>query len=187
MSKSTFGLALCAVGFLATATTAHAVVLDPGQSARLSFTATTATAPFDFADINLMFSAADPFGTNETLSYTTFDANNVQLVSSIFSSGSSVYTSGLFGQLTRNAIAPFNPATELTTNSFSVVVTAVSGSFDLTGATADFEHVIFTSGPSQFGVPGVFATAVPEPAAWAPMAAGLAGLGFVGRRRKRTA
>jgi hypothetical protein len=168
-------------------TGAHAVVLNVGDSAKINFAATTTMAPFDFVDFNLMFSAANPFGTNETLSYQTFNANNVLLTSATVSSGSSVYTSGLFGQLTENAITGFNPATELTTNSFYAVITDVSGSFDLTGATADFEHIIYTTGTSQLGVSGTFvASAVPEPSTWAMLLLGFAGIGLITYRRRST-
>ena len=101
-----------------------------------------------------------------------------------FPSGDSVFTSGLFGQLTQNAIPPFSLATALTTQSFSALVTATSGSFDLIGATADFEHIIETSGPNQLGVSGTFA-AVPEPSTWAMMLLGFAGLSFAGYRKAR--
>ena len=184
MIRRTTWLAALAAGCLTVSTAAHAVVLDPGDHASIVFASTTATAPFDFVTFSLMFSQANPFGPNETLSYSTFDAHNVPLTSATFSSGSSIYTSGLFGQLTRNAIVPFNLATALTTTSFTVVVTAVTGSFDLTGATADFEHIIVTSGINQLGVPGVFA---PEPSTWAVMLSGLTGLAFAARRRKQGA
>lgn len=185
MIRRTTWLASLVAGCLGISTAAHAVVLNAGDSARIVFTATTATAPFDFVLFNLMFSSTDPFGTNETLSYATFDSHNAPLTSDTFSSGPSIFTSGLFGQLTRNAIVPFNPATVLTTTSFSLNVTAVTGSFDLTGATADFEHVIFTSGVNQLGVPGTFATAVPEPSTWALMLLGLTGLTFAACRGRQ--
>lgn len=174
-------IAIC----LGIGTAAHAVVLNAGASARIVFTATTAPAPFDFVDFNLMFSPANPFGTNETLSYATFNSLNAPLTSDTFSSGSSIYTSGPAAQLTRNAIVPFNPVTALTTTSFSLIVTAVTGSFDLTGATADFEHIIFTSGANQLGVPGAFATAVPEPSTWSLMLLGLTGFTFAACRRRQ--
>ncbi len=187
MIRRTTWLAAFTAGFLSICAAAHAVVLNAGESARIVFAATTATAPFDFVDFNLMFSAANPFGPNETLSYSTFNSFDAPLTSDIFSSGSSIYTSGLFGQLTRNAIIPFNPATVLTTTSFSVDVTAVTGNFDLVGATADFEHIIYTSGINELGVPGVFASTVPEPSSWALMLSGFTVLAFAARRRKQSA
>jgi hypothetical protein len=99
-----------------------------------------------------------------------------------FSSGSSIYTSGLFGQLTQNAIKVFDPANVLTMTSLSVDVTAVQGSFDLIGATADFEHIIYTSGTNQLSVPGVFVSSVPEPATFALLGGGIAGLAASRRR-----
>ena len=71
-------LAVLAAGFLGIGTAAHAVVLDPGESATIVFTATTGTPPFDFVDFNLMFSSANPFGPNEKLSYATFNALNAR-------------------------------------------------------------------------------------------------------------
>jgi hypothetical protein len=188
VSKNVLNTLLFAASVLCVNTNAQAIVLNVGDTARFNFTATTAAAPFDFVDFHLMFSAANPFGTNETLSFQTFNANNVLLTSATVASGISVFTSGLFGQLTENAIVGFNPATELTTNSFSVVVKDVTGSFDLTGATADFEHIIFTSGTNSLGVVGTFAPAVPEPSTWAMMILGFAGISAMTyRRRKQTA
>jgi hypothetical protein len=177
MIKSVSAFAACLAACFVFSTASQAMVLNMGESARIDFTATTGTTPFDFVTFNLMFAAANPFGPNETLTYETFDGDNQTLLSTTaFSSGSSVYTSGLFGQLTRNAIVPFNLTTALTTQSFSVLVTASTGSFDLTGATADFEHIL-TSGQNQLGVEGAFAT-VPEPSPWAMMLVGFAGLAF---------
>ena len=177
---STLILVLASLGSV---TTADAVVLNVGQSATINFVSTTPNPPYDFVDFSLTFSSTNPFGPSEALSYSTFDSNNVLLTSASFPSGNSVFTSGLGGQLTQNAIMPFNPGTMLTTGSFSLIVTAVSGSFELTGATANFEHVIFSSGPSQLGVTGTFVVGVPEPATWAFMLLGFAGLGFVTRKR----
>lgn len=183
MTNLKMSIAVAALGLQFVAP-AHAVVLNMGDSAKIDFTPTTATAPFDFVVFNLMFSEANPFGPNEALSFSTTDGNGTTLVSpTSFPSGDSVYTSGLFGQLTQNAIQPFSLATALTTLSFSLVVTATSGSFDLIGATADFQHVL-TSGTNQFGVVGTFA-AVPEPSTWAMMALGFASLGFAGLSRSR--
>lgn len=149
----------------------QAVVLIPGESARIDFTATTGTTPFDFVTFSLNFSSSNPFGPNETLSYTSF------------SSGHSIYTSGLFGQLTRNAIVPISSS--LATNSFSVLVTAQTGSFELIAATADFEHIL-TSGTNQLGVAGTI-TAIPETSTWALMMLGFAGRGFGAHRTRRDA
>jgi hypothetical protein len=165
---------------------AHAVVLNVGDMARINFAATTGTPPYDFVTLGLDFSQTNPFGPNETLKFSTFDANNNPLVTTTVASGNAVYTSGLFGELTQNAIMPFSATTALKTNSFYATVTDISGSFDLIGAEANFEH-IFTSGTNQLGVQGTFASAVPEPSTWAMMILGFLGIGLLGYRRRNSA
>lgn len=180
-------LVLVAMGCASFSAAASAVVINQGESARITFTSTTGTPPFDYIPFHLMFSQANPFGTNETLSYATFDANNASLTSATVDSGSSVYTSGLFAQLTQYATVNFSSAKALTTPSFSLVVTAVAGSFDLTDATADFQHLL-TPGVNQFGVVGVFAIpAVPEPVSWAMMVGGFGLVGGAVRRARQRA
>lgn len=169
---------MLAGGLLAASSPANAVVLLQGQSATINFVGTTGTPPYDFVPVNLMFSSENPFGTNETLSFSTFDANNSPLTSGVISSGSSIFTSGLGGQLTFNGVVPFSAGTALTNNSLRAVITATTGSFDLTGATASFQH-IFTSGTNQNGIAGTFvaASGVPEPGTWLML---LLGFGIVG-------
>jgi hypothetical protein len=83
--------------------------------------------------------------------FSTFDGNNAPLTSGTIQTGPNVFTSGLFASLSQNAIVPFNPAPELTTSAFYALISPVVGSFDLISAQANFEHVIFTSGPSHWG------------------------------------
>ena len=170
-------------GFLLWGPSAQAVVLDVGQSAHLAFTATSAAGPYDFVTVQLNFATANPFGPSESLQFSTYDSNRNPLITTTIDSGNAIYTSGLFATLTTNAIVAFNPATELASNTFYATITDLGGSFDLTGAEANFEHVFYTTGTNQFGVPGAFVAAVPEPSTWAMMLLGFAGLGYVGRRQ----
>jgi hypothetical protein len=178
--------AILSFGGLSSIDAADAVPLAPGQSVTIDFTSTTATPPFDFVTLTLDFSSANPFGPNEQLKFSTFNANNAPLTSATISSGNSVYTSGLGGSLTENAIVVFNPATELTTTSFYAVVTDLTGSFDLTDAQANFEHVIYTTGTNQLGVEGAI-SATPLPAALPLFASGFGAIGLLSWRRKQKA
>jgi hypothetical protein len=163
--RSIAGAAFIAATLLGLGERVHAIM------AIINFASTTGTPPFDFVTMTLNFSQGNPFGPNETLSFSTFDNNGLPLLTSAtVQSGNSVFTSGPLGSLTQNAIVPFNVSTALTTNSFSAVVTSAIGSFDLISAQANFSHV-FTSGINQSGVEGTIA-AVPGPIA----GAGLPGL-----------
>jgi hypothetical protein len=62
---------------------------------------------------------------------------------------------------------------------------AVTVSFDLISAQANFQHV-FTTGTNQFGVEGTI-TPVPLPAALPLFASALGALGFAAWRKKRKA
>lgn len=180
IARTLAGAALCAAVSVGPA---EAALVSTGQSVRIDFLSTTGTPPFDFVTLGLSFSAGNPFGTNETLHLATFDGAGTALRSETVASGSSVFTSGFGATLTLNAINPFSLATALTTPDFYATVTAVSGSFDLVGAQANFQHV-FTAGVNEFAVPGTIG-AVPEPATWAMMLLGFAGLGIAQARRRR--
>ena len=176
--------AVSVAAFMGTAP-ADAITLTAGQSATITFTATTGTPPYDYVPLTLDFGTDNPFGTNETLKFSTFNANNTPLTSMTVSSGNSIYTSGING-LTENGISPFSLSTALTTQTFYAIVTDVTGSFDLTSAFAGFEHVIATTGTNQLSVEGSI-SATPIPAALPLFAGGLGALGLFGWRKKRKA
>lgn len=160
---------------------ASAVVLNVGDTARVNYAPGVfgaGTPPFAFISLGFNFSNANPFGPNETLSYSVFAPNNTLIGSGTASAGNSIYTSGLFAALTLSVF----PSSPLNSTTFYATVTDTSGSFDLIGGQADLYN--FAGGASEFGAVGTVVAAVPEPSTWAMLILGFAGVGFMAYRRK---
>jgi hypothetical protein len=154
--------------------TAHAIVLNVGETARVDYAPGSdgaGTPPFAFIKLGFNFSNADPFGPNESLSYQVYAQDGTPLGGGVASAGSSEYTSGLLGALTESVF----PSPALASTSFYATVTSTGGSFDLLGGQADLYN--FAGGASQFGSVGTVAAAVPEPSTWAMMLLGFTGVG----------
>ena len=169
------------LGTIGLSAPASAVTIIAGTTATINFQATTGMAPWDLVSFTPSFSQDNPFGVEETLTFQTFDANGTLLSQGSFNSGRSVFTSGIGAGPRLTAVNGFDAsnANRLTTSMFSAVIGASRGSFELTGATADFQSVL-AGGRTQNGVVGTFAApagAVPEPGTWAMM---LLGFGLVG-------
>ena len=78
-----------------------------------------------------------------------------------------------------SALAIFIPDTVSGGRSSGAAVQQYNGGF-ITGGYGGMDTNLFVTGPVEFGV----LTAVPEPATWALLLLGFAGIGFMGYRRK---
>ena len=184
MAKKRIRTAIVALALAGVCGTAHAIVLNVGETARVNYAPGSdgaGTPPFAFIKLGFNVSNADPFGPNESLSYQVYAQDGTLLGGGVASAGSSEYTSGLLGALTESVF----PSPALAGTSFYATVTSTGGSFDLLGGQADLYN--FAGGASQFGSVGTVATAVPEPSTWAMMLLGFAGVGAaaLGRRHHR--